>query len=341
MIVEPKWFYCNETDPKLGKKRKRISEPTLQEPQHKAQKTLLTGVPRSGEVECADGGIIVDIAEKETPDTDSMDIDTPGTLIVREEVDGAHADTDDTHLETTHCERLEALTLLTSPEQDEMLAIELLVAQAKGLPGIVSEETIRNMGKEMIRIVGRETINASVGGKKAKAGTKTKDIDDYLKLFMNTHRLPCNRHCRCIHSNHFFSNHSAYIFQCSTTFHSFFSVKLNAPKDCCARCKTVHPTVCCDLCNPDAILRIIPGLTVIIIPPKATRKPKQIKVPPYDSSMAEQRLKHDLLTWCKLFGNIDYFSPNIFLHSSTLECILKLAHTRKLNSVLNLKNQTL
>ena len=108
---------------------------------------------------------------------------------------------------------------------------------------------------------------------------------------------------------------------------------------------TILPTVCCDLCNPDAISRFIPGLTAILTPPKATQKPKQIKVTPYESSMAEQRLKDELLTWRKhkardLFRNIDYFTPNIFLHSSILDCILDLAHAHKINSVLDLKNQT-
>ena len=107
----------------------------------------------------------------------------------------------------------------------------------------------------------------------------------------------------------------------------------------------VPPTICCDLCHPDAISRFVPGLTAIINPPKATRKPKQIKVTPYESSMAEQSLKNELLTWrertaCNLFGNIDDFTPNVFLHSSILDRILDLAHAHKIQSVLDLKNQT-
>ena len=117
------------------------------------------------------------------------------------------------------------------------------------------------------------------------------------------------------------------------------------PKDCCVRCKTVLPTVCCDLCNPDTISCIIPCLAAILTLPKATQKPKQIKVTLYDSSMAEQHLRHNILAWCEckvhdLFGNIDYFTPNIFLHLSVLDFILDLAHVHKLNSILDLKNQT-
>jgi len=193
-----------------------MSQPALDELQHKAQRTQLTGVPRSGEVECADGKIIVDVAEEEYPATGSMDIDTPGMLIVGEEVDRAHADTDNMHLETVHCDELEASTLLGSPEQDELPVNELHVAQADGLPGIMSEETIRIMGKE--------TIKVFVGGKKASVGRKAKDIDDYLKLFINAHCLPHNRRCRRIHSNLFFSNHGAYLFQRSSTVHSFIQL---------------------------------------------------------------------------------------------------------------------
>jgi len=170
-------------------------------------------MPRSGEVDCVASAMMADAAEDEYPATNSMvvDVDAPGMLIEGEEVDGARADTYNTDLETLCHDELEAPNasgiLLGSPEQDERPAKEIEVALADGVSGIVSEETIK----------------AFVGGKKAKVGTKTKDIDNYLKLFINAHRLPHNRCCRCVHSNFFFSNHGVYLFQCALNVCSFFS----------------------------------------------------------------------------------------------------------------------
>jgi len=132
-------------------------------------------IPRICEVECVDGGMVVDVAEDEYLATNTMVVDTPGTLIQGDEVNGARVDTED----------------------------------ADRLPGIVGEETMK--------IVSKETIKEFVGGKKAKVGTKTKDIDDYLKLFINAHHLPRNTHCRRVHSNFFFSNHSLYSVQHSSS----------------------------------------------------------------------------------------------------------------------------
>ena len=95
MIAEPRWFYCDEEGPKLGKKRKMPSQPGLEEPQHKARKKHLTAQPMDsqaddleghmdtgGEVECAEDNMEVDAAE----DEDGMEVDSPETLIVGEEV---------------------------------------------------------------------------------------------------------------------------------------------------------------------------------------------------------------------------------------------------------------
>jgi len=163
----------------------------------------------------------------------------------------------------------------------------------------------------------RRRLRRSLVGKKAKVGTKRKDIDDYLKLFINAHRLPRNTRCRVYTRTPFFVTTVGISFTTLVLLLTCFSVELNAPKDCCARCKVVPPPICCDLCHPDAVSRFVPGLTAIINPPKATRKPKQIKVTPYESSMAEQSLKNELLTWRErtarnLFGNIDDFTPMFF-----------------------------
>jgi len=61
--------------------------------------------------------------------------------------------------------------------------------------------------------------------------------------------------------------------------------------------------------------------------------------------MEDHSLKQALLAWRErnareIFGDIDYFTPNVFLHSSILNRILDLAHAHKINSVLDLKNQT-
>ena len=143
---------------------------------------------------CAEDSMHVNVAEDD-PGTGSMEINGVEMLIGWEEGHGAQVDRDDTHLQTLHLDDLEApndsQTLLGCPEQDEIPANDLEVAQADGLPVIISEEKIR----------------VFVCGKKAKVGTKRKDIDDYLNLFINAHHLPCNRRCWHIHSNIFFSNH--------------------------------------------------------------------------------------------------------------------------------------
>ena len=218
LIAEPRWFYCDDAGPNLGNKRKIPSQHGIEDLQRKARKTQLTTqptdtrtddleghVPRRGEVECADDGMIVDLAEEECPTMSRMDVDTVGMLIVGDKVDGARADTDGTHLETLRRDELEApdpsWTLLArahnAPQWNETPVNELGVGQADGLRGVVSEEKIK----------------AFVGGKKAKVGTKRRDIDDYLKLFINAHRLPRNTHCWRVHSNSFFSNHGGFLFR--------------------------------------------------------------------------------------------------------------------------------
>jgi|SRR5882762_5621649 len=62
-------------------------------------------------------------------------------------------------------------------------------------------------------------------------------------------------------------------------------------------------------------------------------------------AMEDCSLKQELLAWRErkareIFGNIDYFTPNVFWHSSILYRILDLAHAHKINSVIDLKNQT-
>jgi len=181
--VEPKWFYCDDMGPKLGNKRKKMSQPGSEDLQRKARKTQLTSQPmdtRTGdleghvprghkvehmdEVERMDDRMIVDLAEEGCPTMSGMVVDAWGMLIEGEDVNRAHADTDKTH-------------------QDERPASELDVAQADGQPAIVGEETVK--------IVSEETIKVFVGGKNAKAGTKLKNIDDYLKLFINTDTSCC------------------------------------------------------------------------------------------------------------------------------------------------------
>ena len=39
LIVEPRWFHCDDVEPKLGNKRKKPSQPGLEDLQRKAQKT--------------------------------------------------------------------------------------------------------------------------------------------------------------------------------------------------------------------------------------------------------------------------------------------------------------
>jgi len=62
--------------------------------------------------------------------------------------------------------------------------------------------------------------------------------------------------------------------------------------------------------------------------------------------MEDHSLKQGLLAWhkhkvSKIFGDVDYFTPDIFLHLSILDHIVDLAHAHKLNSALDIKNQTL
>ena len=105
-----------------------------------------------------------------------------------------------------HCDELESLEgrgalLAQAPnalQRDEAPAKELDGGQADGLPGVVSKEKIK----------------VFVGGKKAKVRTKRKDIDNYLKLFINAHRLPHNTSYWHIHLNVFFSNHGGSFFHC-------------------------------------------------------------------------------------------------------------------------------
>jgi hypothetical protein len=68
-------------------------------------------------------------------------------------------------------------------------------------------------------------------------------------------------------------------------------------------------------------------------------------VAPYTSDMMEQSFQHDLFAWREskareLFGDINFFTPNVFLHMDILLRIVDLAHAHRLCSVDDLKNQT-
>ena len=74
-----------------------------------------------------------------------------------------------------------------------------------------------------MKVVSKEMIKVFEGGKKTKVRTKTKNVDDYLKLFIDAHCLPHNRRCQRVHLNFFFSNHGAYLIQCPSIVCLFFS----------------------------------------------------------------------------------------------------------------------
>jgi hypothetical protein len=114
---------------------------------------------------------------------------------------------------------------------------------------------------------------------------------------------------------------------------------------CCDRCTHHPPPICCDLCDLHAIQLLIPGLNLVQLAIKATCKPKQVKVAPHPRNMTEQSLQHDLDVWRarkarQCFGDIDFFTPNVFLHTYVMLRVINLAHAHKLHTTDDLKNQT-
>ncbi|KAH7906213.1 P-loop containing nucleoside triphosphate hydrolase protein [Hygrophoropsis aurantiaca] len=160
----------------------------------------------------------------------------------------------------------------------------------------------------------------------AKKNTKKRSIDDAMRLFLNADVLTGAKRCRRFHSNAFFGND-----------------KVPTPDHCCERCAPKVPRLCCDLCNPDAISQMVSKPSDS--PPSIARAPAKVKVNAFEPSASEQELKAALFQWrdeqaTALFGQNDFYSPDMFLHHTLVNRIVSLAHEFKLSNVTDLLNQT-
>ena len=342
LIAEPKWFYSDpeENSTKRGKKRKIWPSASTEEPPLKAQKSRHTE-SRLADVEEANVRIVDQLPDDSQGAHESamMPDDTAEMHSVAVMWDLAEDNGRGGNDEGEGC-----------ADNEE----EMLIDETELTDGILLGDSTQRLGREEFqsrKVISSSMLTAFVGGKnlRMKTGTKVKDIDNYLKLFINAHHLPQAAHCRHIQSNQFFGNNSTCFIQhfslgynltCLDAVADLSSIEL-----CCDQCRQHLPPICCDLCHPSTISQLIPGLNIVQSASKTTCKPKQVKVAPHTCSMAEESLVNDLNAWCnhkvrELFGDIDLFTPNVFLHTYTLLRIVDLAHACQLCSTDDLKKQT-
>ena len=80
-------------------------------------------------------------------------------------------------------------------------------------------------------------------------------------------------------------------------------------------------------------------------PPTIAKGPSRIKVPEFTPSPEEERLRRELFRWRdntakEIYGDLDFYGADMFLHFSLIDRIVELAHVFKLNSVKDLVDQT-
>lgn len=80
-------------------------------------------------------------------------------------------------------------------------------------------------------------------------------------------------------------------------------------------------------------------------PPTFVKSISRIKVPHFTPSSEEERLRRELFKWRdktakQMYGDLDFYGADIFMHFKLIDRIVELAHVFKLNSVKDLVDQT-
>ncbi|RPD52130.1 hypothetical protein L227DRAFT_515313 [Lentinus tigrinus ALCF2SS1-6] len=176
-----------------------------------------------------------------------------------------------------------------------------------------------------------ESKSKHKGKKHGRRSTKT--TDRALCLFVNAHALSGLPRCRRYHFNLYFSNEKALLYDHLAP----------DPEYCCSRCAPTAAVVCCDLCDPTDVTAMIP--TRNDSPAKTQRNPTQLKIDPYTPSEAEHALRRELHQWRDattplVYGDFDFFGPDMLLRFKIIDRIVDLAHARKLDTVQDLEKQT-
>jgi hypothetical protein len=219
LIAETKWFYndSDEETTRQGKKRKSyLSALPDERPRKvpKSQHTSIMGSPPNNHSNSIEGEDPAGRADKVAEAIQEYVEDRYG------EHDADEVGSPRRKLEGSHME-------LVDEADGDLIGHQVDVGQGSGSNDTIIDGTHLDNGEEIgsrfggLPVVGREAsppwkvvsedmIKMFVGGKnpRTKAGTKVKDIDDYLKLFINAHHLPRNARCRRKQSNKFFGNNS-------------------------------------------------------------------------------------------------------------------------------------
>ena len=80
-------------------------------------------------------------------------------------------------------------------------------------------------------------------------------------------------------------------------------------------------------------------------PPTIVKGTSRIKVPEFTPSPEEERLRRELFRWRDetakgIYGDLDFYGADVFMHFQLIDRIVELAHVFKLNSVKDLIDQT-
>ena len=189
-----------------------------------------------------------------------------------------------------------------------------------------------------------KSINITAGG--TGKGRK-QSTDEVMRLFINAHSLRGRKRCRRFHSNNYYRTadiRNSFILDLRLRFANHFpSLSSAEPPPCCARCMPKSPSICCDICHPDLVHPMIndrdDNFKVV---PRGPNRPKRPELLP--TSRASQ-FRDALYDWrtkmaTDLFGALDFYPANLFLHEEMLGDIVVFADTNKIVTLQDLRKKT-
>ncbi|KAG8999247.1 hypothetical protein FRB90_012121 [Tulasnella sp. 427] len=138
----------------------------------------------------------------------------------------------------------------------------------------------------------------AIANKKAKGRNKKEEASEEggILQLINAGRSQRPK-CRSAAVDQYFSNHTA------------------KPSTCCDRCASKTPTLCCDICHPDAFpVQYLPSDP----PPTTTRAPNRSNIKPQDDNVRSKQLHDAIVQWRKCAAAVRFKTPHFIFGDSAL-----------------------
>jgi hypothetical protein len=115
------------------------------------------------------------------------------------------------------------------------------------------------------------------------------------------------------------------------------------PPSCCDRCSLKKPLICCDICHPDLVAAMTDDRDNEYQPiPRGSNCPKR---PSHVLSLRASEFRTALYDWrtetaTALFGTLDFWPADLFLHEEIVEDIVVFVDIGKLVTLQDLRKKT-